>query len=60
MCLQYIILALGATISHQHKDLALPFYHRARRYIDHDDMTVSISWAHTYKPSVNDIEASIG
>ncbi|KXJ94963.1 binuclear zinc transcription factor [Microdochium bolleyi] len=39
LCLQYIILAMGAMVSPQHKDLALPFYHRAKNYMHHDDMT---------------------
>ncbi|KAH7030637.1 uncharacterized protein B0I36DRAFT_322160 [Microdochium trichocladiopsis] len=39
MCLQYIILALGATVSPQHKHLALPFYQRAKNYLHYDDMT---------------------
>lgn len=40
MCLQYIILAMGAQVSPQHKNLAQPFYHRAKNYMHHDDMTV--------------------
>ncbi|KAJ1332052.1 DNA binding [Microdochium nivale] len=39
LCLQYILLAMGAQVSPQHRDLAQPFYHRAKNYMHHDDMT---------------------
>ena len=38
MCLQYTILALAASLSSTYKELALPFYHRAGNYIEHDEM----------------------
>ncbi|KAH8896001.1 binuclear zinc transcription factor [Thozetella sp. PMI_491] len=38
LCLQYAILALAATLSPKHKDLALPFYHRSRNYLQYDEM----------------------
>ena len=41
MCLQYIIMALGAMLSPEHAQLALPFYQRARHYVEVDEMTVS-------------------
>lgn len=45
MCLQYIILALGADITTSHRRLAVPFYHRARAYMQADEMRVSRSIA---------------
>lgn len=41
MCLQYIILALGADITKTHSILAMPFYKRARAYMQSDEMRVS-------------------
>ena len=41
MCLQYIVMALGAMLSPQHAELAQPFYQRARHYVEVDEMTVS-------------------
>ncbi|KAL0939654.1 binuclear zinc transcription factor [Colletotrichum truncatum] len=38
MCLQYIIMALGADIVKTHRQLAIPFYQRARAYIQSDEM----------------------
>ncbi|KAK9423474.1 putative Zn(2)-C6 fungal-type domain-containing protein [Seiridium unicorne] len=38
MCLQYVVLALAASLSHVHGPLALPYYHRARNYIQLDEM----------------------
>lgn len=38
ICLQYAILAMAATVSPAHKELALPFYYRARNYIERDEM----------------------
>lgn len=40
MGLQYIILALGADITQTHRKLAMPFYLRARRYMQSDEMRV--------------------
>jgi hypothetical protein len=40
MCLQYIVLALAASLSHVHDALAQPYYHRARNYIQLDEMKV--------------------
>ncbi len=40
ICLQYAVLAMAASQSPPHKDLALPFYHRARNYMEHDEMRV--------------------
>lgn len=42
MCLQYAILALAAALSRAHERLALPFYHRARNYVQLDEMRVSV------------------
>lgn len=43
MCLQYILMAQAATISPVHKQLAEPFYRRARRYAEEDEMKVRLS-----------------
>jgi hypothetical protein len=40
LCLQYIILASAASLSPLHTELALPFYQRARTYIQFDEMKV--------------------
>lgn len=41
LCLQYIIMALGAEITKTHCQLATPFYQRARTYLESDEMRVS-------------------
>ncbi|KAF4484484.1 Citrinin biosynthesis transcriptional activator ctnR [Colletotrichum fructicola Nara gc5] len=38
MCLQYIVMALGADITKTHRKLAIPFYQRARAYMQADEM----------------------
>lgn len=40
MCLQYIMMALGADITKTHRKLAMPFYRRARAYMQADEMRV--------------------
>lgn len=40
MCLQYAILAAGASASHTYRHLADAFYGRARQYIQTDEMKV--------------------
>lgn len=40
MCLQYIVMALGADITKTHRKLAIPFYQRARAYMQADEMRV--------------------
>ena len=45
MCLQYIVMALAARVSVEYKELAEPFYRRARHYIEADEMRVRISTA---------------
>ncbi len=40
ICLQYAILAMAAGVSPPHKELAQPFYQRARNYIEHDELKV--------------------
>ncbi|TDZ29992.1 Citrinin biosynthesis transcriptional activator ctnR [Colletotrichum spinosum] len=37
MCLQYIVMALGADMTKTHRHLSIPFYQRARRYIEFDE-----------------------
>ena len=41
MCLQYIVMALGAATTETYRHFAMPFYHRARVYAESDEMTVS-------------------
>jgi hypothetical protein len=41
MCLQYMVLALAASVSPAHKQLAQPFYRRARYYYEADELKVS-------------------
>lgn len=41
MGLQYIIMAMGADITKTHNRLAMPFYQRARTYMQSDEMRVS-------------------
>lgn len=41
MCLQYIVMALGAAATETYRQLATPFYRRARAYAESDEMTVS-------------------
>ncbi len=41
MCLQYIVMALGAAITESYRHLATPFYKRARAYAESDEMAVS-------------------
>lgn len=41
MCLQYAILAAGASASPTYKPMAEAFYVRARQYIQADEMKVS-------------------
>lgn len=41
ICLQYIVLALGATISATYRPLAEPFYKRSRQYLEADELKVS-------------------
>jgi hypothetical protein len=41
MCLQYAILAAGASASPTYKHMAEAFYVRARQYIQADEMKVS-------------------
>jgi len=48
ICLQYAILAMAASQSPTHKELALPFYQRARNYIEHDEMRVGTYFAAQY------------
>ncbi|GKT82579.1 binuclear zinc transcription factor [Colletotrichum tofieldiae] len=38
MCLQYIVIAMGAEIVNSHRQLAIPFYQRARAYAESDEM----------------------
>ncbi|KAJ0114676.1 Asperfuranone cluster transcription factor afoA [Diaporthe amygdali] len=38
MCLQYIILALGADMTKIYRKLAIPFYQRSRTYMQSDEM----------------------
>ncbi|KAF5008887.1 hypothetical protein FDECE_4861 [Fusarium decemcellulare] len=38
MCLQYIVMALAASTSPSHKQLAQPFYRRARYYLEADEL----------------------
>ncbi|KZL80424.1 binuclear zinc transcription factor, partial [Colletotrichum incanum] len=38
MCLQYIVIAMGAEIINSHRQLAVPFYQRARAYAEADEM----------------------
>ncbi|KAJ3468104.1 hypothetical protein MRS44_002169 [Fusarium solani] len=38
MCLQYMVLALAASVSPAHKQLAQPFYRRARYYYEADEL----------------------
>lgn len=40
MCLQYIILALGADMTKIYRKLAIPFYQRSRTYMQSDEMKV--------------------
>ncbi|KAF4827288.1 hypothetical protein CGCTS75_v008364 [Colletotrichum tropicale] len=40
MCLQYIVMALGADITKTHRKLAIPFYQRARAYMQADEMRI--------------------
>lgn len=40
MCLQYAILAAGASASYTYRHLADAFYRRARQYIQTDEMKV--------------------
>lgn len=47
MGLQYIIMALGADITKTHRAFAMPFYQRARAYMQSDEMRVG----HTIAPS---------
>ncbi|KAH6700573.1 hypothetical protein BKA61DRAFT_620792 [Leptodontidium sp. MPI-SDFR-AT-0119] len=41
MCLQYIVMALGAAATETYRQLATPFYRRARAYAESDEMAVS-------------------
>lgn len=45
MCLQYIIMAMGAGITKTHRQLSLPFYQRARKYIESDEAGVGLGRA---------------
>ncbi|KAK0369145.1 binuclear zinc transcription factor [Colletotrichum limetticola] len=38
MCLQYIVMASGAEVAKTHRQLAMPFYHRAKAYVEADEM----------------------
>ncbi|KAK7445574.1 binuclear zinc transcription factor [Colletotrichum acutatum] len=38
MCLQYIVMASGAEVTKTHRQLAMPFYHRAKAYVEADEM----------------------
>jgi hypothetical protein len=38
MCLQYIVMSLGALESPLHRHLAIPFYRRARNYMEFDEV----------------------
>lgn len=49
MCLQYIVMALAARVSTEYKELAEPFYRRARYYIEADEMKVGIIPNHADK-----------
>ncbi|KAF5521450.1 hypothetical protein CGCA056_v006435 [Colletotrichum aenigma] len=40
MCLQYIVMALGADITKTHRKLAIQFYQRARAYMQADEMRI--------------------
>ncbi|KAK1638757.1 hypothetical protein BDP81DRAFT_514203 [Colletotrichum phormii] len=41
MCLRYIVMASGAEVTKTHRQLAMPFYHRAKAYIEADEMRVT-------------------
>lgn len=41
MCLQYVVMAWGAEIANTHRQLAMPFYKRARAYAEADEIKVS-------------------
>lgn len=50
ICLQYIVLALAASITEAYRHLVTPFYHRARSYAESDEMRVgliTLSGSHT-------------
>ncbi|KAK3320316.1 binuclear zinc transcription factor [Cercophora scortea] len=38
MCLQYVVMALGAEADDSYRHLAMPFYQRARTYAESDEM----------------------
>jgi hypothetical protein len=41
MCLQYIVMALAASVLPNYKELQEPYYMRARKYTEMDEMKVS-------------------
>lgn len=49
MCLQYVVMALGADITKTHRKLAIPFYQRARAYMQADEMRVRPDARLTFK-----------
>lgn len=53
MCLQYIIMALAAARSADHRGLAELFYRRARHYMESDEMKVRLSPPRAHVPGEN-------
>ncbi|KAL6406463.1 binuclear zinc transcription factor [Ilyonectria robusta] len=46
MCLQYVVMAWGAEIANTHRQLAMPFYKRARAYAEADEINANNTLAH--------------